>query len=135
MHNIYIVWASVTRRAYWEIELQEVTLGDETIETAAKGAAIDTGSSLLVLPTKEAEAINKRIGAKKSWNGQYTVDCSSIPSLPQLVLTFSGVPFVLTAEDYILQVGGTKFQETSCISGFVGLDVSDFWTVFDFDTY
>lgn len=59
-----------------------------------------------------------RIGAKKSWTGQYTVDCSTIPSLPPLGFVFNDETYTLSAEDYILNVQGT------CVSGFQGLDIN-----------
>jgi saccharopepsin len=60
---------------------------------------------------------NFRIGATKSWNGQYTVDCNTISSLPKLSLTFGGKPYELSGEDYVLNAGGT------CISSFTGMDI------------
>lgn len=72
---------------------------------------------MIAVSTAEAEAINKGIGAKKSWNGQWTVDCKTLPSLPNIGFTFNGKEFVLEATDYILQV------QESCISGFIGLDI------------
>lgn len=57
------------------------------------------------------------IGAKKSWNGQYQVDCAKIPDLPDLTLTFAGQPFALKGSDYILDIQGT------CISSFTPLDL------------
>jgi len=58
-------------------------------------------------------------------NGESTVPCSSIPSLPNfdiVVPTNTGpTTFTLTPSQYILQVGlGDQVQ---CISGFIGLDV------------
>jgi saccharopepsin len=79
-----------------------------------------TGTSLIALPTDTAEIINAEIGATKSWSGQYTVDCSRIPELPDLTFNFGGKEFTITGEDYILQVQGT------CVSAFTGLDVSLF---------
>ena len=80
------------------------------------GAAIDTGTSLITLPSSLAEIINAKIGATKSWSGQYQIDCAKRDSLPDLTLTFSGYNFTLTAHDYILEVGG------SCISVFTPMD-------------
>lgn len=59
-----------------------------------------------------------RIGATKSWNGQYTVDCSKVPSLPDLSFYFNGKPYPLKGSDYVLEVQGT------CISSFTGLDIN-----------
>ncbi|KAI8324206.1 endopeptidase [Martensiomyces pterosporus] len=112
-------WANVRRKGYWEVDLEKVKFGDEEIQLTNVGAAIDTGSSLLVLPTTLADLLNKQIGAKKNFAGQYVVDCSKIPSLPPFTLQFGGKPYTLNADDYILNVQG------QCISGFMGMDVPE----------
>ncbi|KAG9092194.1 Vacuolar protease A [Ceratobasidium sp. 370] len=113
-----IHYVPVRRKAYWEVELESVSLGDDTLELENTGAAIDTGTSLIALPSDIAEMINTQIGAKKSWNGQYTVDCNTVPSLPDLTFKFGGKPYVLKGTDYTLNVQGT------CISAFTGLDIN-----------
>ncbi|GAA6062852.1 hypothetical protein JCM10212_006105 [Sporobolomyces blumeae] len=110
-------YVPVRRKGYWEVELEKVKFGKETLDLENTGAAIDTGTSLIALPTDLSEIINRDIGAKKSWNGQYTVECDTIPSLPDLTLYFGGKPYTITAEDYILNAGGT------CISSFTGIDI------------
>jgi len=59
-----------------------------------------------------------RIGAKRSWNGQYTLPCDKVPSLPELTFYFGGKPYPLQGSDYILNAGGT------CISSFTGMDIN-----------
>ncbi|RPD67163.1 endopeptidase [Lentinus tigrinus ALCF2SS1-6] len=113
-----IDYVPVRRKAYWEVELEKVSLGDDELELENTGAAIDTGTSLIALPTDMAEMLNTQIGAKKSWNGQYTVDCAKVPDLPDLTLTFNGKPYVLKGTDYILEVQGT------CMSSFTGMDIN-----------
>ncbi|RDX55615.1 endopeptidase [Lentinus brumalis] len=113
-----IDYVPVRRNAYWEVELEKVDLGGDELELQQTGAAIDTGTSLIALPTDLAEMLNTQIGAKKSWNGQYTVDCSKVPDLPDLTLYFNGKPYVLKGTDYVLEVQGT------CISSFTGLDIN-----------
>lgn len=86
-------------------------------------------TSLIAMPTDVAEIMNAEIGAKKSWSGQYTVDCAAIPKLPDLTFVFAGKDFTISASDYILQVQG------QCISAFTGLDmppqVGNLWIVGD----
>ncbi|TFK89830.1 endopeptidase [Polyporus arcularius HHB13444] len=113
-----IDYVPVRRNAYWEVELEKVDLGGDELELQQTGAAIDTGTSLIALPSDLAEMLNTQIGAKKSWNGQYTVDCSKVPDLPDLTLYFNGKPYVLKGTDYVLEVQGT------CISSFTGLDIN-----------
>jgi saccharopepsin len=76
------------------------------------------GTSLIVVPTDIAEMLNTQIGAKKSWNGQYQVDCSKVPHLPELSFYFGGKAYPLKGTDYILDIQGT------CISAFTGMDIN-----------
>ena len=51
-------YVPVRRKAYWEVELQKVCFGDDELELENTGAAIDTGTSLIALPTDIAEMLN-----------------------------------------------------------------------------
>lgn len=53
-----IDYVPVRRKAYWEVELEKVSFGDDELELENTGAAIDTGTSLIALPTDIAEMIN-----------------------------------------------------------------------------
>ncbi|KAI5298764.1 hypothetical protein KEM56_003791 [Ascosphaera pollenicola] len=106
----------VRRKAYWEVELDSITLGDESADLEDTGAILDTGTSLIALPTTLASLLNKEIGAKKSWNGQYTIECEKRDSLPDLTFTLTGHNFTISPNDYILEVQG------SCMSSFMGMD-------------
>jgi len=104
------------RKAYWEVDLDAITFGDATAELDNTGVILDTGTSLIALPSTLAELLNKEIGAKKGYNGQYSVDCEKRKSLPDMSFTLSGHNFTITPFDYILEVQG------SCISSFMGMD-------------
>ncbi|KAE9410560.1 endopeptidase [Gymnopus androsaceus JB14] len=112
-----LTYVPLRRKAYWEVELEKIAFGDEEVELDNTGAAIDTGTSLIALPSDLAEMINAQIGATKSWNGQYTVPCETVPNLPELTFYFGGEPFPIKGSDYVLEVQGT------CISSFTGLDI------------
>ncbi|GMM48963.1 proteinase A [Pichia kluyveri] len=114
-----ITWLPIRRKAYWEVKFDGIGLGDEYAELEGHGAAIDTGTSLIALPSQLAEILNAQIGAEKSWNGQYTVDCNSRDNLPDLTFTFDGYNFTITPYDYTLEVSG------SCISAFTPMDFPD----------
>jgi len=105
------------RKAYWEVDLDAISFGDQTAEMDSTGAILDTGTSLIALPTTLAELLNKEMGAKKSYNGQYTVDCAKRDELPDLTFTLTGYNFTIGPYDYILEVQG------SCISSFMGFDI------------
>ncbi|KAI8645317.1 endopeptidase [Parasitella parasitica] len=112
-----LIWSDIRRKGYWEITMEDIKFGGEYIELDPVGAAIDTGSSLLVAPTTIADLINHELGAEKNWAGQYVLDCAKVPDLPEFCFVFSGKDFCLTGEDYVLNV------QNQCISGFMGMDI------------
>jgi hypothetical protein len=46
-----IDYVPVRRKGYWEVELEGIKFGDEELELEGTGAAIDTGTSLIAVPT------------------------------------------------------------------------------------
>ncbi|MDI1485043.1 MAG: aspartic proteinase precursor [Ramalina farinacea] len=107
------------RKAYWEVDLDAITFGKETADLEDTGVILDTGTSLIALPSGLAEILNSQIGAKKSWSGQYTIDCDKKASLPDMVFTLTGHNFTIGPNEYILDVQG------SCISSFFGMDIPE----------
>ncbi|PNS20733.1 Vacuolar protease A [Sphaceloma murrayae] len=112
-----LTYLPLRRKAYWEVDLDAITFGDETAEFESTGAILDTGTSLIALPSTLADLLNKEMGAKKGYNGQYTVECEKRDSLPDLTFTLTGKNFTIGPYDYILEVQG------SCISSFMGFDI------------
>lgn len=104
------------RKAYWEVDFESISYGDDTADLENTGVILDTGTSLIALPSQLAEMLNARIGAKKSYNGQYTIDCSKRDDLEDINFNLAGHDFPLSPYDYILEVSG------SCISTFMGMD-------------
>jgi len=112
-----IEYIPLRRKAYWEVDLDAIAFGDEVAELEDTGVILDTGTSLNVLPSSLAELLNSEMGAKKGYNGQYTVDCAKRNTLPDITFTLAGSNYSLPATDYILEVSG------SCISTFQGMDI------------
>jgi len=54
-------------------------------------------------------------------DGESTVDCSKIATLPDIMITLGGKGFVLHPKDYILQI--SELGETVCVSGFISIDI------------
>ncbi|EGS22121.1 aspartic-type endopeptidase-like protein [Thermochaetoides thermophila DSM 1495] len=104
------------RKAYWEVDFDAISYGDDTAELENTGVILDTGTSLIALPSQLAEMLNAQLGAKKNFAGQYTIDCAKRDALKDITFTLAGYNFTLTPYDYILEVSG------SCISTFMGMD-------------
>lgn len=103
------------RKAYWEVDFNSISFGSQTAELSETGVILDTGTSLIALPSTLADLLNKEMGATKGYNGQYTIDCSKRDSLPDVSFDLAGYSFSITPYDYILEVQG------SCISTFMGM--------------
>lgn len=124
-----IQYVPVTRKGYWEVNLSKLSLNLPSSSSKSGNkkqpmvllenarAAIDTGTSLIAVPSKVAEEINRKIGAQKSFRGLWTVDCDAIAKLPSMTFRFGDLDFDLPASDYIMQTPGM------CFSAFMGIDV------------
>ncbi|NXU59903.1 CATE protein, partial [Turnix velox] len=115
-------WVPVTQQGYWQILLDNIQVGG-TVTFCPDGcqAIVDTGTSLITAPTKEAKEMQSYIGAM-AVDGEYAVECSNLSLMPDVTFTINGVPYTLSAQAYILV---ETFEGTSfCTSGFQGLDVA-----------
>ncbi|PAV55667.1 hypothetical protein WR25_01524 [Diploscapter pachys] len=117
-----IAWEPLVAEDYWRIKLGAVAINGVTYTDGPVDSIVDTGTSLLTGPTEAIKKIQHAIGAIPFLNGEYLVECSKIPKMPNVTFTFGGQDFVLTAYDYVLQIQGNGGSE-QCISGFIGLDI------------
>jgi hypothetical protein len=113
-----LVDVPLTSESYWEVSLDAMSFGSSAIVSSAQKAIIDSGTSLLAGPTESVKKLADQVGAKALMGGkEYTIDCSKLSSLPDLKITLGGQHFVLSANDYVLQVSG------QCLFAFTGIDV------------
>lgn len=114
-----LTWIELSSDTYWETKLDKITLNGSPVTTVQK-AVFDTGTSLLAGPVSDVTAIAKAVGATPLIEGEYTVDCGKIATMPDLTITVGGADYVLTAKDYVLNVDGLGVE---CLLGMVGLDI------------
>eukprot|EP00164_Ancoracysta_twista_P000062 GFYU01000085.1.p1 GENE.GFYU01000085.1~~GFYU01000085.1.p1 ORF type:complete len:397 (-),score=172.75 GFYU01000085.1:72-1262(-) len=131
---------------YWSIKMDGMTSQGSDISGDCEHAIVDSGTSLLAGPKKSVTAFANKIGAKKVlFAPEWTVDCSTIDSLPDIDITLGGNKYTLTGKDYIIQVSAGGQSE--CLLGMTGIDVPaprgplwilgdvfmrKYYTVFDF---
>ncbi|KAL1020844.1 hypothetical protein UPYG_G00005440 [Umbra pygmaea] len=108
----HITWIPLSSKTVWLVKMNSVNIGDNIVACKESCQAIfDTGTSLIIGPLNDTNTINKKIGATYQ-NGDFIVNCSSIPNLPSIGFTLNGSNFIIPASAYILQVSSV------CISGF-----------------
>ncbi|XP_065307864.1 cathepsin D-like [Dermacentor albipictus] len=94
----------------WSFTMSYITIGNETFWerfTAKPASALP----FIYGPERYINKIHQALGATRSGQGEYTVDCERVPELPIIVLA-AGAGMLLRPEDYIVKVG------TVCYSGF-----------------
>ena len=131
-----LTWIDLTSETYWEIQMNSLDVGGKPATTVTR-AVLDTGTSLLAGPVAEVDALLTSIGCTRAWeqgggrlphaaflNGEYTIPCNKVPSLPNVTITIAtGVgtqtaAFTLTGADYVINV-----EDIECLCGFIGVDI------------
>jgi cathepsin D len=139
-------YVNLTSETYWEYKMDDFQVGGKSTGwcTGCKAVA-DSGTSLIAGPSDAINQLNIQLGAIP-YNGEgIFATCPDLTKLPNIQLVIAGKAFVLTPQDYIVQVA--EFGQTVCISGFVGIDIPapygplwivgdifmrKYYTVFDF---
>eukprot|EP00063_Salmo_salar_P073288 XP_014048123.1 PREDICTED: cathepsin D-like [Salmo salar] len=115
-------YVNVTRKAYWQIEMSSVEVGNQlTLCKAGCQAIVDTGTSLITGPAEEVRALQKAIGALPLLIGEYWIDCKKVPSLPVITFNLGGKMFNLTGDDYIIME--SQMGQKICLSGFMAMNI------------
>ncbi|XP_053249097.1 gastricsin-like [Podarcis raffonei] len=103
-----IYWAPVTQELYWQIGIQEFSIGGRATGWCSQGcqAIVDTGTSLLTVPQQYIASFAQAVGAQQNQYGEYAVACSNVQNLPTISFNINGVSFPLSPSAYILNNNG-----------------------------
>ena len=113
--NTLVTIPNVNADGFWEGALDSVTVNGQDLGLRNRSAILDTGTSLMVAPAKDAETIHKAIpGAKSDDQGGFTIPCTTNASL---ALILGGQPFTIKSEDLLFQPVNTNDPTGECVSG------------------
>ncbi|KAF7670168.1 hypothetical protein LDENG_00068150 [Lucifuga dentata] len=129
-----ITWIPVHQpTGFWNIQIQSITINGNTVACSGKcEAVVDSGTSLIIGPSKDIDNINGWLGAYTDQNGDAVVSCDNVNFLPDIVFNINGYSFSLPPSAYITKsVSGcrTGFATGSWILGEVFMQ--QFYTAFD----
>mmetsp|Transcript_427 Transcript_427/g.574 ORF Transcript_427/g.574 Transcript_427/m.574 type:complete len:388 (-) Transcript_427:25-1188(-) len=118
-----INYVPLTAETYWEFAMDDFQQNGASMGWCTNGckAIADTGTSVITGPSSEIDQFNKDLGAYVLHGEGIFPNCDILTTGPNVEIVLNGVSYVLTPNDYVLQE--TEDGETSCISGFMGLDI------------
>ncbi|XP_069495860.1 pepsin A-like [Ambystoma mexicanum] len=127
-------WIPLSSESYWQITVESVTMNGNVV--ACNGgcqAIVDTGTSLLAGTSSGIANIQSAIGAYQNSNGEVSVNCNSMGSLPDIVFTINGVQYPVPASAYINQNYCTTYLQSTPAGFWILGDVfmRGYYTVFD----
>jgi len=107
------------KKGYWTLTMDDLKMNGQSM-TSVRKAIVDSGTSLLAVPTADLKKIAALVGAKPlapfpPLNKEYTFNCSG--TAPDVDIVIGGNTYTLTKEDYTLQSG------SQCILGMTGMDI------------
>jgi len=116
------IYQPLSSETYWEFELGAFTVGGKTATSTLRAVA-DTGTSLLAGPTADVKNIAAMVGASPIFlnPNEFTVPCTSLPTMPNIELTIAGKTFTLAPKDYVLQI--SSLGQSICLFGMTGIDI------------
>jgi hypothetical protein len=108
------------KTGYWEIVLDDVQVNGASISSAKRGV-VDSGTSLMVVPSNEIKAVADAVGASRlsiipPLNREYSIDCDA--DAPAIDFQIDGKTYSLTKADYTLDQGSGQ-----CLFAFMGQDI------------
>jgi len=107
------------KKGYWTVAMDDFKVKGQSV-TSVRKAIVDSGTSLLVVPTEDMKKIAAAVGAKPlgsfaPLNKEYLFDCNA--DAPDFDVLIGGKTYTLTKDDYALKNGG------KCLLGMQGMDI------------
>ncbi|EJD06630.1 acid protease [Fomitiporia mediterranea MF3/22] len=106
---------NVNTQGFWEGAMDAVTVGGQDLGLTGRTAILDTGTTLIIAPTDDANAVHAAIpGAKSDGQGGFTLPCTSSS---QVALSFGGRSFAIDPRDLLFLPVDQNDPTGDCVSG------------------
>jgi len=113
--NTQTTFANVNTQGFWEGAMGAITMNGQDLNLNGRTAILDTGTTLIIAPTADAEAVHAAIpGAQSDGQGGFTIPCTSSA---QLALNFGGQDFQVDPRDLLFSPVNPNDPTGDCVSG------------------
>ena len=110
-----VTMKNVNGRGFWEAAVDAVSVNNVDLGLNDRTAIMDTGTTLILVPQQDAEAIHNSIpGSVANGDGTFTVPCTTNASV---ALTFGGGSFPIDSRDTVFAPVDPNNVTGNCISG------------------
>lgn len=104
---------NISKKGFWEAKIDDVKVDGQSVLTDRTGI-LDTGTTLIVAPLADAEAVHAKIpGSSKDGKGGFLIPCTT---KSKVALSFGGVSFDINPVDLTFQPT-TDDLSGDCLSG------------------
>ncbi|KAJ1041123.1 hypothetical protein NDA10_004325 [Ustilago hordei] len=105
---------NVSTKGFWEASIEAITVGGTDLDLPGRTAILDTGTTLIVAPEADADAVHAQIpGSKSDGQGRYTIPCTTTK---QLAFTFGEVEFPVDTRDLLFSPVDQNDPLGDCVS-------------------
>ncbi len=105
---------NVSTQGFWEATMDRVKFGGKDLKMSGRNAILDTGTTLLIAPQADADAVHAAIpGSKADGQGGYTIPCTTSGILS---FTFGGTEFEIDPRDMTFLPVDQKNLTGDCVS-------------------
>ena len=106
---------NVNTQGFWEGAMDDITVDGQSVNLDGRTAILDTGTTLIIAPANDAEAVHAAIpGAKSDGQGGFTIPCTTTSSV---ALSFGGTSFAIDPRDLLFAAVDPNDPTGDCVSG------------------
>jgi len=118
--NTLVTFQNINENGFWEGDFT-VSVGDQDLGLQSRTAILDTGTTIIIAPTADAEAVHAKIpGAKPDGQGGFSIPCTNTAVVS---LTFAGQAFDINPIDLLFAPVDANDLQGDCLSGITSGDV------------
>ena len=115
--NTLVTIDNVSKEGFWEADMGTVTVDGVDLDLENRTAILDTGTTVVLAPPKDAKMIHAAIkGAKPDGQGGFTIPCTTTASV---TLTFGNVEFTIDPRDLAVEPVNAQDPKGRCVSGII----------------